>query len=467
MRPIGLAFLAIAGASCLGGSAARPASGTEERKEKKPVAKQEIVLKLRGGSLVARANAVTGPQYYLCPKDENVFLADSRGKVACPKCGSRECLRVVDEIDRMMSRSWNFVASMRVKDKPYGYIKWSRSAYDEHNFFASYDAMCGLYKLLRLGYEPPITKEQFVEWGNTIHSWVAPGTGVVEDRLLLKRVGRTSGMTLYTHRAAGMIKAIPRLAGWRFSPNPGGPTPIKLGSSMKYSGGSPEPPFRDVESARRWVESIRDMNSYGFGSKVAHTLEDYDGFLKDNNREDDGVIEFFHKWLDEHQDPKTGFWGSDKWPLHLGSAGYFKLVSHGGTYRRYGWKPRYRDKVVDTCLSIQDERGRFGSADACINWDALKNLRVVSKEIGYYRWADVRQAAARSVFTIRACWKEDECGFSASPNASCTGHCGMKLAPSRNEADMHAFTIWTSIPEDVLLILLDAGGAKGQNKDDR
>lgn len=455
-------LLVVVAGVCLAGGTIPRAFAQAKATEEKAAMKEQVVMKLRDGSLLARAKAATGPRYYLCPDDKHVFLADPEGDVACPKCGSASCVRVVDEIDRMMSLSWNFVESMRVKGKPYGYIKWSRSAYDEHNFFASYDAMCGLYKLLRLGYESPITKEQFVEWGNTIHSWIDPGTGVVEDRLLLKRVGRTSGMTLYTHRAAGMIKAIPPLAGWTFSPNPGGPKPIKLGSSMQYSGGSSEPPFRDVESARQWIESTREMNSYGFGSKVAHTLLDYDGYLKDNNQKDNGVIEFFHRWLDEHQDPNTGFWGSDKWPLHLGSAGYFKLVSHGGTYRRYGWQPRYRDKVIDTCLRIQDEHGRFGSTDACINWDALKNLRVVSKEIDYYRWQDVRLAAARSVLTIDACWKEDECGFSNSPTASCTGHCGMKLAPSRNEADMHAFTIWTSIPDDILLILLDPGIVQGQ-----
>jgi hypothetical protein len=460
MRGIALSLLAIVAVTWLVGGIAR--TGLAEEKE--PVVRQQIVMKLRDGSLLARAKAATGPQYYLCPKDEAVFLADSRREVVCPKCGSTQCVRVVDEIDRMMSRSWNFVESMRVRDKPYGYIKWSRSAYDDHNFFASYDAMCSLYKLLDLGYEPPITKEQFVEWCDTFHSWIDPKTGIVEDRLLLKRVGRTSGMFLYTCRAAGMIQTIPRLAGWKFATNPGGPRAIKMATSRTYSSRSSKPPFWNVETARKWIERVRHTNSYSFGSAVAHALEDYDGFLKDNNREDNGVIEFFHKWLDEHQDPKTGFWGSDKWPLHLGSAGYFKLVSHGGTYRRYGWKPRYRDKVIDSCLSIQDERGRFGSAGACINWDALKNLRVVAKEIGYYRWDDVRLAAARSVLTIRACWKADECGFSASPRTSCTGHCGMKLAPSRNEADMHALTIWTSIPKDILLILLDAGAREGTEK---
>ena len=415
-------------------------------------------MTLKDGSPMARAKAATGPQFYLCLKDQAVFVADSGGKAICPKCGSRDCVRVVDELDRMMSRAWNFVEGMRIKDKPYGYIKWSRSAYDEHNFFASYDAMCGLYKLLSLGYEPPISKAQFLEWCDAFHSWIDPKTGVVEDELLLKRVGRSKdyayGMCLYTGRAGGMIKALPRLAGWRFSPNPGGPKAINVPKETREKEGH-LPLFQDVESARKWVESIQDTSPYGFCSSVGHALLKYDTYLRENHRKDNGVIEFFHKWLDEHQDPETGFWGSRKWPLHLGSAGYFKMVSHGGTYRRYGWQPRYRDKVIDSCLRMQDEHGRFEIADACINWDALYNLRVVSKEIGYYRWDEIRLAAARSVLTVRACWKEDERGFSTSPTASCTGHCNMRLAPSCNEADMHALTIWTSIPEDILLILLD------------
>ena len=99
------------------------------------------------------------------------------------------------------------------------------------------------------------------------------------------------------------------------------------------------PVFENLEAARKWIEKIKDMNSYSFGSTVAHTLQKYDTFLKENDREDNGVVEFFH-------------------------------------------------------------------------------------------WDEIRLAAARSTLIVRACWKEDECGFSTSPNASCTGHCNMKIAPT-------------------------------------
>ena len=127
--------------------------------------------------------------FRICDTCDDVFYGED---TTCPQCVRKQCPGVLEEMHRLMCRLWSFAEAMRVQDRPYGYFRWSRSAYDEYNTMASYMALLGYNTLSRLGYRPPLSQDQLEEWRETVESWFSPETGLIEDPLPVKRLGTSS-----------------------------------------------------------------------------------------------------------------------------------------------------------------------------------------------------------------------------------------------------------------------------------
>ncbi|MCK4245421.1 MAG: FAD-binding oxidoreductase [Candidatus Omnitrophica bacterium] len=381
--------------------------------------------------------------YRICPECNRVFVDNE--ETACPYCDKKNCPNVIDEMEYMEKRVWTFTESMRVKDKPYGYFRWSKSAFDEYNVLASCFALWGYNQLKSFGYQVPVSKKELAEWNETIHSWFNPKTHMLEDELLLKRIGRTKGYVnaLYAYTTRVVIYKNTKCAGIR-------PLPVSVKEEKKRD------VFSTIESTRKWLKENRRKNNRLYPCSIlAQNLHRHLRTLKAMERRDDGVKDFVHKWLDNRQDKKTGYWLiPGELPSSSAAIDCFKLLIH--LYMPLEWDVYYKEKIIDTTLALQTEAGDFSAEDPCTNFDSLYILYALTRQTDYRR-SDIHLAAARSVIEMKRHWHEDECGFSFYRNSCLTGLSVLgeaKLAPARDEADIYSLVHWLQIPIYVQAILL-------------
>ncbi|MBE9510523.1 MAG: hypothetical protein IMY71_06575 [Bacteroidetes bacterium] len=364
--------------------------------------------------------------YRICDSCQDVFAGEDP---TCPECGQEQCPEVLEEMNRLLTGLWDYAESMRVQDRPYGYFRWSRSAYDEYSTMASYMALNGYNLLSRLGYPPPLSQNQLEEWRETAESWYNPETGLIEDSLPLKRLGISGSeyesiFLLYTQRWLTIL----RTAGVP------GDFVVPKNLIQKYD------VFADVDQARAWLDSMKNVpNPWGWGSHAARNLSRHQKILADQGRED-GVLDFVHQWIDENQNPETGLWGPPETPLHDAVAGHFKIVK--GMYLIYGWPIHYIERTIDSALRLQDSTGSFGPGP-CENFDALYSLYVLKRETDY-RSDDIDRAAALNALEVLRYWHEDESGFSFNRDSALltVGGWPQLMPEGINEADIYSMAHW-------------------------
>ena len=363
--------------------------------------------------------------FRICDSCQDVFAGEDS---TCPGCGQEQCPVVLEEMDRLLSGLWDYAEAMRLQDHPYGYFRWSHSAYDEYSTMASYMALYGYNTLSNLGYRPPLSRDQLEEWRETVESWFDPETGLIVDSLPVNRLG-TSGeyeSLFFTYTQRWLTRLRDAGVQGRFV------VPERVIREHDV--------FADVNQARAWLESKKDEpNPWGWGARAGHHLRLHQNLLTEQGKED-GVLNFVHKWLDEHQNPQTGLWGPPDTPLHDAVAGYYKIVRN--MYLPFGWTLHHIERAIDSALRLQDSSGSFGPGP-CENFDALYLLYVLKRETDY-RSADINRAAALNALEVRRYWHQDENGFSEGQECALTGlGGGPPLTPDgSNEADMYALAHW-------------------------
>jgi hypothetical protein len=112
------------------------------------------------------------------------------------------------------------------------------------------------------------------------------------------------------------------------------------------------------------------------------------------------------RWLREHQDPETGYWGSPPFPprtrlLHQMAAAYHHYVFFYAT----GQPIRFLERIVDNTLALQQEDGLFtpdrAGGGPCEDLDAvdiLANMRRLTS----YRRAEIESALQRALEALLA-----------------------------------------------------------------
>jgi hypothetical protein len=141
---------------------------------------------------------------------------------------------------------------------------------------------------------------------------------------------------------------------------------------------------RDLHDA--WLEG----NNFLFAGQLLVFLRD----VEKHPKAQAALDRYFH-WLDNHIDPATGLWGTDGYCSRFVAmcGGYHQLL----VYYHENQPVCYRERLVDTVLSLQHRDGGFspaGGGGACEDADATDILVNMYKRIDFRR-ADIRYALRR------------------------------------------------------------------------
>jgi len=142
-----------------------------------------------------------------------------------------------------------------------------------------------------------------------------------------------------------------------------------------------------LDWSRPWYESNEVMFLLTF---LFYELRESDG---EKNKKT--LIEALD-WLDDHQDPSTGYWGTD-----CGASLFDAMAGAFHIYLFYYFVKRpvqYVDTIIDSTLSLQENDGLFspfGGGGSCEDLDAI-DILVNMKKMSSYRTTDINSALEKS-----------------------------------------------------------------------
>lgn len=116
-----------------------------------------------------------------------------------------------------------------------------------------------------------------------------------------------------------------------------------------------------------WDDAWRDSNRVMFTlAQLCHDAE------RHRRPELLDTVDAGLDWVDAHQSPQTGLWeGPHPVSLTNAMAATFHFTFFYGYRRR---RLRYADRIIDSCLALQESHGLFSGADVghtCLDYDAL------------------------------------------------------------------------------------------------
>lgn len=272
----------------------------------------------------------------------------------------------------------NWLDTLRVKDASYGTYKMSKST--EATLFSSCFAV---FVRELYGDLEHITSKQREEWIELIQNCQDRDMGFFIDPLL-KKEGKNSE-TLGKEHDWGYTT-------WQS-------TTFCI-SALKALGGAIRFPFIFLEEWKNpdTVTSWLDGLDWTRGTWTAGNLAMFLGICliteceQNNDRKAKEGLNAFFNWHDRFQDSKTGFWGTDHGtPINIGLFG----AMHQYLLYYFMNRPlKYKDKIVDNTLRIQQPDGLFsptGGGDGCEDLDAVDTLVNMYKRINYRR-EDIKNA---------------------------------------------------------------------------
>lgn len=151
-----------------------------------------------------------------------------------------------------------------------------------------------------------------------------------------------------------------------------------------------------------WEDAWLDSNPVMFAlSQLCHDVE------RHNKPELLDTVDTALDWLDDHQSSKTGLWQG---PHEVSLTNAMAATFHFTFYYGFRGRPlRYADRIIDSCLSLQESHGLFsGSAvgQTCLDYDAIDLLAKTSLTTSY-RAEDVRAALHRAAVALLKLSNED------------------------------------------------------------
>jgi len=134
-------------------------------------------------------------------------------------------------------------------------------------------------------------------------------------------------------------------------------------------------PYKDIPYMKNWLEKLDWKNPWLVSNRIMFILNFLIHEQKNCNAQQQPCVEFVVNWLDENQDPATGFW-------HLGRAVSYHNQMAGAYhflfyYTYLGRIPNCVERIVDSTLAVQDYDALFscaGGGDSCSDLDAVDLL---------------------------------------------------------------------------------------------
>lgn len=248
------------------------------------------------------------------------------------------------------------------------------------------------------------------DWVKDINSAQDPRTGWYDDPKLPRAVRnelakseqeREATLLSYTYEALTLIESL---------------------------GGRPRHPlhfleqYEDLEDLRKWLES-RNWKTKQSGCDILYLAFPHvsSGFPNVKRFRSPWVAALF-EWLEERQDPETGYWGTvSRAPLQSAFTAAFHIFH---LYFVSGRPVRFVERIIDTTLSLQREDGHVGgpvnfpheTAGICADLDfahVLVNLAIRCD----YRRGDIVAACRKLVRATLECLNPDG-GFCDRRDAS-------------------------------------------------
>lgn len=166
--------------------------------------------------------------------------------------------------------------------------------------------------------------------------------------------------------------------------------------------------FESLPWQNPWLDSNPVMFALG---QICHDVE--------RHRQSE-LLEFVDAaldWLDAHQSSTTGLWQG---PYEVSVTNAMAATFHFTFFYGYRNRPlQYTEKIIDSCLSLQEPHGLFSGNEigqTCLDYDALDLLAKASLATDY-RYDDVRNAMARAYQALLELHNSSDGGF-----ANCKEH---------------------------------------------
>lgn len=335
--------------------------------------------------------------YAYCPSCDDVFGVPKGESLNCTGC-RRACRDVFEHLVERINTIWRFFEHMRVQDGPFGLFRESDYP-NPWSLQATYRALETRWSLVEYGFEEPYTPRQIDEWVQTILSYAHPESGLIEEPFAAEQTNRSQEFfgTMYnlSNRLAEVFKNMDKLDVYR----------VPLHQLQHYDHLTSRQSTLDF-----LVRDLWHTNPWGMGAQTSYQVDRHERILHETNQPDDGMVDLVHHWLDEHQDPQTGYWFGGKATMNTSACGAYKLICW--LYRMRNWKINHLEKIVDTTLGLQTPRGDFGdNGYSCRVWDPMLLLKVGMDRLGDYRQEEIFDAAARVFLNVIDHWSDEEHTF--------------------------------------------------------
>lgn len=295
-------------------------------------------------------------------------------------------------IDPLRNQVLDWVEGLRIRTDPYGQYRMSTST--EGTIFSSCFAVFVRELLNDLD---SITLEERQEWIDFIQSAQDRETGIFIDPSLKSEgkwtptIGRRHDWGYVTWQLTTFCLSALRTLGAE---------PI---FEMKFLDN-----WRDPRVVRSFLNSLNwEKGTWAAGnvamflgiclmmdSEIRVTNSDID---QEKIKNDKIALEAFFQWHDENQDPRTGFWGTDRgtpYPVGLYGAMHQFLL-----YYYSNRSLKFSERIIDHSIKVQEKDGHFcpgSGGGGCEDYDVIDTIVSLSKDKSY-RWDESESTLNRAL----------------------------------------------------------------------
>ena len=153
--------------------------------------------------------------------------------------------------------------------------------------------------------------------------------------------------------------------------------------------------YNTIEKLDTWMTKRNWDDPWAEGNFVVNIASFYLMAMQNDNNKYLPMLEYLLDWHDKNQDPRTGYWGTDKEGFRDTQEHAMAGAAHNFHLYYYMNKPlKYVDKIIDYCIDYIDEGVRSACLDVDVV-DVLAHLHVYN-----YRRNDIESSLERYTYKL-------------------------------------------------------------------